>query len=100
MEVLTESEKVRRRELNADSRAALALGLSLDEYRARRDVEVEAWCQFLRSEMDRLGADEPGEVLPQLAVRIEERCTAAARKIAEATAKSVVALMLRKAISS
>jgi hypothetical protein len=59
MEVLTQTEQARRRELNADSRAALALGLSLDEYRERRDVEVEAWCQFLRSEMDRLGADDP-----------------------------------------
>jgi hypothetical protein len=39
------------------------------------------------------------EILPQLAMAIEERCTVEARKVAEATAKSVVAQMLRKAIA-
>jgi hypothetical protein len=99
MEALTESERVRRRELNADTRAALALGLSLDEYRQRRDFEVEAWCTFLRTEMDRLRCDDPVEILPQLAARIEERSTAAARKIAQETATDVVRQLLRKAIA-
>jgi hypothetical protein len=51
----------------------LALGLSLDECRERRDDQIEAWCRFLHDEMDRLRASDPSEILPHLAARIEER---------------------------
>ena len=89
-EPLTTLERERRAELNRDTRAALALGLTLDAYRERRDEEVEAWCQYLHDEMDRLKASDPVEVLPHLAVRIHERATAEARKTAEKVAKETV----------
>jgi hypothetical protein len=98
-EPLTQVERARRAELNKDTRAALALGLTIDAYRERRDAEVEAWCNFLHNEMDRLKADDPSEILPFLAVRIEERASAAARKEAEKVAKETVAQMLRRAIT-
>jgi hypothetical protein len=96
---LTHSEKVARRLLMEDTRAALATGKSIDEYRSWRDKEVERWCEYLHAKMAELHADDPTEILPQLAMAIEERCVTEARKIAEATAKSVIALMLRKAIA-
>jgi hypothetical protein len=98
-EPLTQIERQRRAELNKDSRAALALGLTLDAYRERRDDEIEAWCAYLHAEMDRLRASDPSEVLPHLAARIEERATAEARKVAEQVAKDTLRQMLRKAIT-
>ena len=96
---LTHSEKVARRLLMEDTRAAIATGRSIDEYRSWRDEEIERWCDFLHAKMAELHADDPSEILPQLAMAIEERCMVEARKIAEATAKSVVALMLRRAMA-
>jgi hypothetical protein len=97
---LTAVERERRAQLNRDTRSALAMGLTIDQFRRRHDDEVEAWCDFLRSEMDRLKADDPSEILPVLAAQIEERAAAQARRIAEQTARAVVNQMLRKAIAS
>jgi hypothetical protein len=96
---LTHSEKVARRLLMEDTRAAIATGKSIKEYRSWRSEQIERWCDFLHAKMAELHADDPTEILPQLAMAIEERCTSEARKVAEATAKSVVTQMLRKAIA-
>lgn|SRR5262245_51115330 len=98
-EPLTAVERERRVQLNRDSRSALELGLSLDEYRRRHDDEIESWCQFLHAAMDQVHASDPTEVLPHLAAQIAERATAAARKAAQTTAEEVVRRMLRKAIT-
>ena len=57
--VLTEAERIRRRELTRDSRAAAQLGLSLDEYRQQREAVIKDWCEFLHAEMDRTHALDP-----------------------------------------
>jgi hypothetical protein len=96
--VLTEAERVRRRELTRDSRAAIQLGLSLDQYRQQREAVISDWCEFLHAEMDRSHANDPIEVLPQALARLEERAISEARRAGEASAKEMVAKMLRKAI--
>jgi hypothetical protein len=98
-QVLTEGERARLRELHVDTRAALAMGLTLDEYRQQRDEDIGRWCDFLHAKMDELHANDPTEILPQLAVAIEQRCASESRRIAEATARQVVERMLRKAIA-
>jgi hypothetical protein len=42
-EPLTQVERERRAQLNRDTRAALALGLDLNEYHRRHDDEIAAW---------------------------------------------------------
>jgi hypothetical protein len=93
-QVLTEIENVRGAELNADTRSALAMGVSLDEYLQLREESVSNWCQWLHGEMDRTRATDPTEILPQICARLEQRCAAAAR----AAAREQVKLMLGKAI--
>jgi hypothetical protein len=75
---LTHSEKIARRVLMEETRAAIATGRSIDEYRSWRRAEIERWCDWLHNKMAELHADDPTEVLPQLAVAIEERSVAGA----------------------
>jgi hypothetical protein len=96
--VLTEAERVRRRELTRDSRTAIHLGLSLDQYRQQREAMISDWCEFLHAEMDRTHAIDPTEVIPQALARLEERAIAEARRAGEASAKEMVTQMLRKAL--
>jgi hypothetical protein len=97
-QVLTEIENVRRAELVADTRSALAVGVSLDEYLLLREKSVSDWCQWLHGEMDRTRAADPTEILPQICARLEQRCAAAARAAAKAAAQEQVKLMLGRAI--
>lgn len=97
-QVLTEVERVRRSEYMLDTKAALQIGVSHDEYVAQRDQNVEKWCQWLHAEMDRTRACDPTEILPQIAVRIEQHAVAEARKAAKAAARETVQVMFAKAI--
>ncbi len=99
-EVLTETERVRRREHLRDSKAALTLGLSLSAYTAQRDALTCDWVEFFHSEMDKLQVDDPMQVVPQALARLQERVVAEARSTAATVARDEVAKMLRKAIAS
>jgi hypothetical protein len=96
---LTSSERTARRLLNEDCRSASAAGKTLNQYRRWREDEIARWVDFLHAKMDELHADDPGEVLPQLAIAIEERCLAETRKVAKEVATQVIQSMLRKCLT-
>src|SRR5260221_7018339 len=99
MEVLTESERVRRREHLRDVQAALKNGQTLEEFRAAHEQRVERWCELFHAEMQKVHSDDPCEVLPTLMAKLEESAIAAARAAAKAMAEEQVKAMLRKAIA-
>jgi hypothetical protein len=49
MQVLTEGEKIRRRELVRDSKSALEQGLTLEQYVAKREQTVDDWVRWLHA---------------------------------------------------
>jgi hypothetical protein len=79
-QVLTEQEKTRRAELNADTRQALQMGLSLDEFLVARQACTEDWTGWLHREMQRCNTDDPVEVLPAALARVEQQAVAEARR--------------------
>src|SRR5262245_19847746 len=89
-QVLTEQEKTRRAELNADTRQALQMGLSLDEFLVARQACTEDWTGWLHREMQRCNADDPVEVLPAALARVEQQAVAEARRAAENVARAEV----------
>ena len=98
-EVLTQVEKTRRAELLHNTRGAVAMGVSLDEYIAKHERSVERWTQLFYAEMEKVRVDDPVEVLPAMMAKLEERAISEARRAAEAAAKELVATMLRKALA-
>ena len=98
-EVLTQVERTRRAELLHNTRGAVAMGVSLDEYIAKHERSVERWTQLFYAEMEKVRVDDPVEVLPAIMAKLEERAISEARRAAEAAAKELVATMLRKALA-
>jgi hypothetical protein len=96
MEVLTERERLRRREHMRDLRSAIMNGQSLAEFQAAHDARVERWCALFHVEMEKAHTDDPLEVLPTLMAKIEESAIAAARAAAEKVARAEVERMLRR----
>jgi hypothetical protein len=96
MEVLTETEKARRREY---IRAAAAVGQTLEQFQAAHEQRVQRWCDLFHAEMEKARTDDPVEVLPALMAKIEESAIAAARAAAEKVARSEVEKMLRRAFA-
>ena len=97
--ILTQGERVAQREMARDTRVALRMGLSLDEFREKRDKAVGDWCDWLHAEMDRVHASDVTEILPQILVRVEQRCITEAHRAGETAARNMVATILRKAIT-
>ena len=89
-QVLTEQEKTRRAELNADTRQALQMGLSLDEFLVARQACTEDWIGWLHREMQHCNTDDPVEVLPAALARVEQQAVAEARRAAENLARAEV----------
>jgi hypothetical protein len=89
-QVLTEQEKTRRAELNGDTRQALQMGLSLDEFLVARQACTEDWTGWLHREMQRCKTDDPVEVLPAALARVEQQAVAEARRAAENVARAEV----------
>ena len=90
MQVLTEQEKTRRAELNADTRQALQMGLSLDEFLTVRQACTEEWTGWFHREMQRCNTDDPVECLPAALARLQQRAVAEARRSAENVARAEV----------
>jgi hypothetical protein len=99
MLVPEDRERVRRREFMADNRAALKNGQTYEEFRAAHEQRVQRWINLFHSEMEKVRTDDPCEVLPEIAARLEESAIAAARAVATREAKEIVTTMLRKAIA-
>src|SRR6516225_9913142 len=81
-QVLTEEEKTRRAELNADTRRALQMGLSLDEFLTARQACTEEWTGWFHREMQRCNTADPVEVLPAALARVQQHSVAEARRAA------------------
>jgi hypothetical protein len=91
-------EQLRRKELTSDSRRALAIGKTIDQYRAERDSAVESLTNEIRALMERHGCDDPVELLPQLLIDVREQAVEEARHAAKSAAQVEVRRMLKKAI--
>jgi hypothetical protein len=98
-EGLTEIERMRRREMTRDTKAALKQGMSLDQYLIGRNQAVDEWTRWFHAEMDNHRATDPIEVLPQALARVQEHAIAEARRTAEAAARDVVKAIIRRAIT-
>jgi hypothetical protein len=77
----------------------LRQGQSLEEFIATRDAIADGWAKWFRAEMDKFGAEDPVEVLPNALARIEQHAIAEAREAAKAAAQAEVRTMLRRAIA-
>jgi hypothetical protein len=66
------AERIRRSEYARDSRAALARGETLEVRSKRREGYANEWAAWLRQRMDRVGCDDPTEVLPDALARLEQ----------------------------
>jgi hypothetical protein len=99
MEPLTETERLRRQEYTRDTRAAIALGMSYDEYVKLHEASVEDWTTWTHAEMAKSGADSPQEILPAILARLEQRCAQISRQAAQVAAKEVVHTALKKALT-
>jgi hypothetical protein len=99
MDVITENERVRRREHTRDVHSALKSGMSLEEFQRARAARIERWCELFHAEMQKAHTDDPCEVLPTVLAKVEESAIVAARAVAKREAEEHVKAMLRKAIA-
>jgi hypothetical protein len=96
---LDEGERLRRQEFNRDIRAAIALGMDVEEYAVLREASIVYWTHWLHAEMIRLKVDDPQQVLPQIMARMEQRTAQIAREAAKIAATEVLRERMRKVIS-
>jgi hypothetical protein len=96
---ISEDERARRRQYTIDSRAAVGLGLSLEQCLTARKAAIESWTTLIRAQMQEHNAGDPVEVLPQLLARLQETVVGEARTAARAAAREEVQRLLRKAIA-
>jgi hypothetical protein len=69
---LTTVELIRRSEYVRDSRAALARGETLEVRSKRREGYANEWAAWFRQRMDRVGCDDPTELLPDALARLQQ----------------------------
>jgi hypothetical protein len=86
-----------RRRLIADSKAAVALGLPVNDYRTQRTAAIAQWTHTIRSLMDQHGVIDPLEVLPGILAAVEEHAIGAAKAAAASAARDELQRLLRKA---
>jgi hypothetical protein len=95
----SETERQRRAAINADTRTATALGISLDELRQVRSAKIENITTVIRAEMVKQHADDPMQILPEILLHVQEVVVIEARRAAKAVAEDTVSRMLRRAIT-
>lgn len=95
---MDEGERLRRQEYIRDSRAALALGMNLDQFVELSKASAADWRVWLRAEMKKSHVDDPVEILPQILARAEQRNVQVAREVAKIAAEEVARKMLGKAL--
>jgi hypothetical protein len=96
---ISETERARRQQLVINSRAALALGVSLEACLAARKAAIEQWTAIIRGQMSEHGVSDPVAVLPEILARLEEHAIGEARTAAKAAAREEFRALLRKAIA-
>jgi hypothetical protein len=96
---IDEAERLRRQELVRDSRAALALGMSVDEYAQVRNAAAEDWVTWMHAEMKKSGALDPTEILPAILARAEQRAAQIAREAARVVTAEMIQAAFRKAMT-
>jgi hypothetical protein len=95
---ISEDERARRRQYAIDSRAALGLGVSLEQCLTARKAAIGHWTTLIRAQMQEHGVSDPVEILPELLVRLEEHAVGEARTAAKAAAREEVRALLRKVL--
>jgi hypothetical protein len=68
----SESERVRRRELVRDMRAANQRGISVEERTKQREDAAAEWATWLHRRMDESGCTDPTELLPEIIAKLEQ----------------------------
>jgi hypothetical protein len=68
----SEDERVRRRELVRDMRAANQRGISVEERTKQREESAAEWTAWLHRRMDESGCTDPVELLPEILARLEQ----------------------------
>jgi hypothetical protein len=96
MEVLTETERVRRQQYVNDVRLASQQGKSFEEYNAERDQLIDEWTSWLRAEMGKCKAEDPVMVMPQALAKLEMQVVSEARQAAETATKNAIRNVLRR----
>jgi hypothetical protein len=97
---LSETERMHRRQFVTDSRAAIGLGLSLDDCFTARAKQVETWTALIRARMAECHVTDPVELLPELLVRVQEQAVGAARAAAKTAAREEVKALDRSSPES
>ena len=69
---LSEEERVRRRELVRDMRAANQRGISVEQRTKLREDAAAEWTAWLHRRMDESGCTDPVELLPDILAKIEQ----------------------------
>ena len=67
------AERIRRSEFVRDSKAALARGETLEARTKQREKFANEWAAWFRQRMDRVGCDDPTELLPDAMARLQSR---------------------------
>jgi hypothetical protein len=96
---LSETERVRRRQLAIDGKAACALGISPEALVPARSAAIDCWTAVIRGLMQEHNVSDPVAILPELLNRLEEHAIGAARAAAKTAAGEEVRRLLRKAIT-
>jgi hypothetical protein len=95
---ISEIERARRRQYAIDSRAALGLGVSLEQCLTARKAAIAHWTTLIRAQMQEYNVNDPVEILPELLARLEEHAVGEARA-ARMAAREEVRVLLRKVIT-
>jgi hypothetical protein len=96
---ISEDERARRRHYVIDSRAAVGLGLSLEQCLTARKAVIANWTTLIRAQMQEHNVNDPVEILPELLARLEEHAVGEARAAARVAAREEVRVLLRKVIA-
>jgi hypothetical protein len=90
---LDRNERARRAEFVREARAAALAGESTDQRAQKRDAKAADWSRWFRDQMERTGAAEPAELLPEAFAKLEQlaedRAAAAVREVKAALRKAL-----------
>jgi hypothetical protein len=72
MESASTAERIRRAEYMRDSKAALARGEPFELRGKQREQFAAEWAAWFKQRMDRVGCDDPTELLPDALARLQQ----------------------------
>jgi len=100
MAILSEQiEQAHRRQLFVDTRRAIALGKSVQDFRTERAAAIEKWTHTIRNMMQEHGVSDPIECLPAIIASVLEKAIVEARDTATIAARNEIKRLLRKAVA-